>query len=273
MQRAILRKLKRIRLINGIRRVLYATTYYNKRYLEILNWGIESKEDTNFTYDLKEGNLVYLAHTIAVVTKVDYKVVLEYIKEAQNDQELTDHIINTTKNSPHAPFADLRTGFAKRLGWYAFVRITKPEIVVETGIDKGLGGVLLCAGLLRNKAEGFPGAYFGTDINPEAGYLLTGKYKEVGTVLYGDSIESLKTFTKPIDLFINDSDHSASYEYNEYVTIKPLLTQKSIVLGDNSHVTDKLAQFSGENGRHFLFFKEEPAHHWYPGGGIGISYL
>jgi hypothetical protein len=27
-----------------------------------------------------------------------------------------------------------------------------------------------------------------------------------------------------------------------------------------------------ENGRRFLFFKEEPAQHWYPGAGIGFSY-
>lgn len=272
MKRAILRKLKRNRLINGVRRVLYATTYYNPKYLQILKWGFSSKEDTNYTYELKDGNVRYLAQTIAAVTGEPFARVMGYIEEAQHDKELENHVVEAIKSSPYTAFADFRTGFAKRLGWYAFVRILKPRVIVETGIDKGLGAVILCAGLLRNKAEGHEGEYYGTDINPEAGYLLTGKYKAVGHILYGDSIKSLQSFDKQIDLFINDSDHSATYEYNEYQTIKPLLTEKGVILGDNSHVTDKLSQFSIENGRNFVFFREEPREHWYPGGGIGISY-
>ena len=84
--------------------------------------------------------------------------------------------------------------------------------MIETGVDKGLGSVVVCAALLRNRAEGAPGNYLGTDIRPEAGALLTGPYAEVGRILYGDSIGSLETVTGPIDLFINDSDLSSSGE-------------------------------------------------------------
>src|SRR5690606_983731 len=96
----------------------------------------------------------------------------------------------------------------------------KPRCVVETGLDKGHGAVLLCAALQRNAAEGARhGQYYGTDINPAAGYLLSGPYAMYGKILVGDSIASLKTLTDPIDLFINDSDHSADYEYAEYRSI------------------------------------------------------
>ena len=63
------------------------------------------------------------------------------------------------------------------------------------------------------------------DINYEAGYLLDEKYKSVGEIIYGDSIVSLNKFDKKIDLFINDSDHSPSYEYQEYQTIKNKLNK------------------------------------------------
>jgi predicted O-methyltransferase YrrM len=152
------------------------------------------------------------------------------------------------------------------------MRICKPNVVIETGVDKGLGALLLCAALLRNREEGFPGRYYGTDINPAAGYLLTGPYKEVGEILYGDSIESLSKFKEKIDLFINDSDHSTEYEYREYQTIRPLLKEESVILSDNAECSDKLAQFALETGRHFLYFQEVPADHWYPGGGIGFSF-
>ncbi|WKN40446.1 class I SAM-dependent methyltransferase [Tunicatimonas pelagia] len=209
---------------------------------------------------------------IAVVTRADHQLIMRYIDEAKGDTALRSSIIETTKNSSFKKFADLEVRLGKRLGWYAFVRVLKPKVVVETGVDKGLGSVVICAALLKNQEEGYGGQYYGTDINPKAGYLLTGKYQEVGKILYGDSINSLSQFSEKIDLFINDSDHSADYEYQEYLVIKKLLSDKAVILGDNAHVTDKLLRFSNETSRKFLFFREDPINHWYPGGGIGVSF-
>ncbi len=272
MKRKILRFLKRIWLLHFLRRIYFASKYPARQFKAVIKWGFASKEDTNYTYELAPDNILYLAHLIAIVTKKNHKEVLTYIHEVQNDQELIQHIQRETEKSDLKKFADKEVRFAKRLGWYAFIRIIKPTIVVETGIDKGLGSVLLCSALLKNKAEGFSGKYYGTDINPQAGYLLSGKYKEVGEILLGDSIESLKKLKEPIELFINDSDHSTDYEFQEYKTIQPLLNDKSIILGDNSHASDKLALFSQETGRSFLFFKEKPINHWYEGSGIGVSF-
>ena len=104
-----------------------------------------------------------------------------------------------------------------------------------------------------------------------AGYFLHPPYSNYGKVLYGDSLESLSTFDEPIDLFINDSDHSEEYEQAEYEIIKSKISPTAILLGDNSHVTPKLAEFSMREGRRFVFLSEEPANHWYRGCGVGIS--
>jgi len=264
--------LKRFWLLNFLRRLGQASRYYNKRYVQILLWSVKSKEDTNYTYHISDKNIHYLAHMIAVVTDTNHQLILNYINEAKEDTSLRDSIIEATQSSPFRKYADLEVRLGKRLGWYAFVRVLKPRVVVETGVDKGLGSVVMCAALLKNREEGYEGQYYGTDINPKAGYLLTGKYQEVGKILYGDSINSLSQFPEKIDLFVNDSDHSAEYEYQEYLIVQKLLSDKAIILGDNSHVTDKLLKFSNENNRRFLFFREEPIDHWYPGGGIGISF-
>jgi predicted O-methyltransferase YrrM len=270
--RIVLRALKRIWFFSFLRRIFIASRYANKKYCQVLRWGFKSNEFTNYTYHLTELNMTYLTNTIALVTGKDYNTVLGYINEALHDEVLNNYISEETQKSPFGRWADKEVRFGRRLGWYAFARIIKPKVIVETGVDKGLGSVLLCAALLRNREEGYEGKFYGTDINPEAGYLLSGKYKEVGEILYGDSIESLKKFPYKIDLFINDSDHSKEYEYQEYITIKDLLTDNSVVLGDNSHITDKLVKFSRETGRNFVFFGEKPKDHWYPGAGIGISY-
>lgn len=238
----------------------------------IVRWTLFSREWTNFTYDLTAKNKEYLAHTLSVVTGIRYDETMAYLREILEDKGVRQHINRGIKNSRLGYGCDPDCEFGRRIGWYAFVRILKPKTVVETGVDKGHGAVLLCAALLRNQSEGFPGQYFGTDINPDAGFLLSEPYKSVGKILYGDSIQSLQSIPH-IDIFINDSDHSEKYERREYEIIAPKLTAGGLILGDNCHSNDVLATFSAEQGRQFIFFREEPREHWYRGGGIGISFV
>jgi hypothetical protein len=252
-------------------RLALAMGYYTPKLKYILNWVFRSREYTNFTYELTRNNLEYLAHTISVVTEVPHAVAMSYIREIQEDVEVRHHIVNRIRNSSLRHSCDKGCALGRRIGWYAFVRILRPRIVVETGVDKGHGSVVLCAALMRNQAEGFEGRYFGTDISPKAGFLLSDPYTRVGKILYGNSIESLRTISD-IDIFINDSDHSELYEQREYHTIGPKLGNAGLILGDNRHTNDVLARFSAESHRQFLFFREEPVNHWYPGGGIGISF-
>lgn len=244
-----------------------------KSIKNIFRWLFKSREITNFTYGLTSLNKSYLAALISNITNKDYRQIADYISEIESDHDLLNHVKQSTRNSRDSYMADEDAKFAKRMGWYAFVRAMKPKVVVETGVDKGLGSCVITAAIKKNKEEGFDGYYYGTDINPKAGYLLSGEYSKYGEILYGDSIESLKKLDKTVDIFINDSDHSAAYEALEYETIKDKLTKDSIILGDNSHVTDKLLNFSNANGMKFIFFKEEPLNHWYPGAGIGVAYF
>ena len=87
-------------------------------------------------------------------------------------------------------------------------------------------------------------------------------------ILQGFQQLSLNRLNCTIDLFINDSDHSAEYEEREYACVVAKLSPAAVLLGDNSHVTNKLYQFALATGRDFLFFSEKPADHWYPGAGI-----
>ena len=239
--------------------------------LEVL---LTSAEYTNFTYDLWSTSKKYLAHTTAMATRSTPDKIQTYIEEAEQDETLHQHIINMTAALPDHVRAgsDDEIRFGRRLGWYAVVRAIKPKFVVETGLDKGLGAVLLCAALKRNSEDGKPGRYLGTDINPAAGYLLAPPYDEFGEIAFGDSLESLAKITDDIDVFVNDSDHSEDYEAAEYACVAPRLSEGAVVIGDNAHTTSKLVDFAEESGRQFLYWQEKPAGHWYPGGGIGFAF-
>jgi len=260
------------RILLTLFRAKVAVGYLQGSAANLFKWLFKSRETTNFTYDLKEDNKRYLASLIADITHITFGEAMDYIEEVEGDEKLKEHIADATMKSDLSFMADSEVRLGRRIGWYAFVRVLKPKVIVETGVDKGLGSCVLAAALKKNSEEGFEGRYYGTDINPQAGYLLSGEYANFGSILYGDSIESLEELDAPIDLFINDSDHSADYEAAEYQTVENKLSEKAIVLGDNSHCTDKLLEFSLKTKRHFVFFQEMPCAHWFPGCGIGISF-
>jgi predicted O-methyltransferase YrrM len=252
-------------------RARYAFRDYPARTALIARWLVQSRELANFTYDLRDSNKAYLAHTVAVATGAEVATIRRYIDELEKDEALRAFIAERVRETSLCYAADEEARYGRRLGWYAMARTLKPRTVVETGVDKGLGAAVLCAALLRNAAEGAPGRYYGTEINRNSGQLLAGAYAETGEILWGDSLESLNALPGPIDLFINDSDHSAEYERREYEAVAAKLAPNAVIIGDNCHVTDVLATFSEAQGRRFLYFREEPRH-WYRGAGMGISY-
>jgi hypothetical protein len=261
---------------NPLRPLCYTAHFFNwyfgPRLSQLVRKTFGTGEITNFTYDLTAKNLNYLAHMVAFAARRPRAEIAGFIAEARQDAGLKQHVADAIRARGAPLDTSVECLFGRRLGWYALVRALRPRVVVETGVERGHGAVLLCAALLRNAAEGHPGRYFGLDIDPGAGWLLTGKYAQTGKILYGDSLESLANLQETIDLFVNDSDHSADYEAREYLAIKSKLSSNAVILGDNAHATDKLALFSEQTGRNFLFFREEPLDHWYAGAGIGISF-
>lgn len=255
-------------------RVLYrlsiGLTYFTTRLSSVISWSFKRTENSNFYYDLTDKNKLELVNAVSIATESSPDVVHGYLEEILQDLRLRQHIRETFICDKSMKHSSLQLG--RRIGWYAFVRALKPRLVVETGVHQGVGALVLISALMRNVDEGYDGRYLGTDIDPNAGELIKGKYGNLGRVRYGDSIESLKSLEGPIDLFVNDSDHSAHYEAREYRTIEKIIAPNAIILGDNSHVTSSLLDFSKEHGRSFLLFREEPKNHWYPGAGIGISF-
>ena len=246
--------------------------YFYEPLREAALWLVRSRETTNWTYNLEQMNTCYLAAFLAEITGASYGEMNAYIEEIESDEKLRTHIVEAVTASARSMISDREVRYGRRVGWYALVRTLKPKCVVETGVDKGLGACVITAALLKNRAEGYMGDYYGTDINPSAGELLCGEYATCGRILYGDSIESLQNLDTTIDLFINDSDHSAEYEEREYQTIESKLSNRAIIIGDNCHATGKLLAFALATGRQFLFFHEKPEHHWYRGAGIGVAF-
>jgi predicted O-methyltransferase YrrM len=247
--------------------------YALRQFGQITRWTFTSKEYYNHTYHLTELNQRYLASFAAVVSGHDLATVEGHIRELEEDGALRTTLIERTRASRDRHNCDEEPRYGRRLGWYALVRATKPRIVVETGVDRGLGTVVIAAALKRNAAEGCPGKVYATDIIPECGHLIGESYRSCCQILLGDSVESLRRFAEPVDLFLHDSDHRPEYEWAEFLAIEPRLHKTSIVLSDNSQQSPKLLEFARRIGRSFLFFADVPRDHWWQGDGIGAAFV
>ena len=260
-------------LMIPFRFVLIALPRLARQCGQMFKWAFSSKEYYNHTYHLTELNKQYLANYIAVVTGHNAKDIDGYIAELESDSALRNLLIRRTLDSRDQHNSDVEPRYGRRLGWYALLRATKPRVVVETGIDRGLGTVVMAAALKRNAEEGFPGIVYATDIMPDCGHLVAEPYKQFVRELIGDSVESLKKFGEPVDVFLHDSDHRPEYEWAEFLAIEPRLHAASIVMSDNSQQTSKLREFAARIGKSFLYFQDTPLNHRWPGDGIGSAFV
>jgi hypothetical protein len=272
-----LRKLLKYTAVGRVLAIPYrffgvALPYLCRQLGLMVRWTFTSKEHYNHTYDLTDLNRHYLDSYISVVSGHELAVIEKYSKELQTDEELRHVLRARTLASPDRHNCDVEPRYGRRLGWYALVRATKPRIVVETGVDRGLGTAVIAAALRRNTAEGFPGIVHATDIVPECGHLLVEPYKSLCRIWIGDSVQTLMQLKESVDIFIHDSDHRSEYEWAEFVSIRPCLHPASLVLSDNSQLTSKLFEFARTLGKAFLYFHDAPKDHWWPGDGIGTAF-
>ncbi len=238
-----------------------------------LSWAFESSEYYNYTYDLTAINLDYLASFLAAVSGHPTDTLRDFITELQEDDFLRAELRKRTQCSPNRYCCDVEPRYGRRLGWYALVRATKPRVVFETGVDRGLGTAVLAAAIRRNSAEGCPGMVYASDITPECGHLLGSANGPFHRILIGDSVRSLAAFDQPVDIFLHDSDHRPEYEWAEFQAVEPRLRPTSIVLSDNAKNSPMLRRFADLTERSFLYFQDQPKEHWWPGDGIGAAFV
>jgi predicted O-methyltransferase YrrM len=260
---------KFVNILRPLKRLKYALHYFSPQLIELFRWSIRRTEDHNYYYELEEDNYLYLCHFLSTTFGTPVREVESYLNEILSDHEIRDILASNFKNDPR--LKDSSPYIGRRVGWYIIVRIMKPKLVFESGVFQGLGSLVICKALSFNKIEGYTGTYLGTDIDPSSGVFFKGDLAIYGQILFDDTVSAVNALDTDIDLYICDSDHSATYELKEYQAAKSKMSEDGIIISDNAHATNVLAKWSEVNNKNFFFFKEVPKNHWYPGGGIGIS--
>jgi predicted O-methyltransferase YrrM len=229
-------------------------------------WLFKNSEFTNFLYEITPLNRNQMIGTISSISNKSISEVEQYFSELENDIEFKKDLDTKINRLPRSKELPSPIPFGRRVVWYALIRIYKPNVIVETGTDKGIGSLVIQKAIEKNGN----GVLYTLDKDRHSGSMFDESDLKKIKFLIGDSLESIKSI-KDVDLFIHDSDHSAEHERNEYLAVSPKLTQNALVISDNSHVTNVLFQWSKETNKKFIFINETPLDHWYPGAGVGIA--
>ena len=231
------------------------------------HWLFTRTEFANYSYRISDRNRNHFAWFVAETCRTPIDEVLGYFEEIESNVDLRQALETSAVSLGRRREFDREFSLGRRLSWYATVRIRKPRLVVETGTEKGFGSTVIAAALIKNGA----GHLVTIDIEPSAGGLLEGATDDVVTQVTMDSVSYIRGISEPIDFLILDSYHSEEHEQAELDSAAPNLSPNAIVISDNCHVTDVLANWSRSRGRRFLYCHERPQGHWYGGVGTGIS--
>jgi hypothetical protein len=232
-----------------------------------VDWLVRGRETHNFTYDLDSLNRDQLCWFISAVTGAGIGQVRAWMRELDDDRDLAGHLTKRLSSNPRWRVNAKEPHWARRSGWYAIVRAAQPEHVVETGTHLGLGSCVIAAALLRNGH----GRLTTIDIDQDAGYLIGEPWATVIDRRVGSSVDILGKL-QDVDIFLHDSLHTYEYETSELTAVGANLRADAIVLSDNAHDSAALSDWAERTGRHYLFFKEQPLNHWWPGDGIGAAW-
>ena len=232
-----------------------------------VDWLVRERETHSFSYDLDPLNQDQLCWFVSAVTGAQIVQVRGWMQELEEDTKLVDHLTSRLASNPRRGVCASEPHWARRAGWYALVRAMQPEHMVETGTHLGLGSSVIAAALMRNGH----GRLTTIDVDPRAGYLIGEPWSSVTDRRIGSSVDILAELG-PVDMFLHDSLHTYEYETSEFTAVEPKLTAGAIVMSDNAHDSAALSDWAERTGRRYLFFREQPGRHWWPGDGIGAAW-
>ena len=136
---------------------------------------------------------------------------------------------------------------------YLLTRTLRPEIVVETGVAKGISSSFILKGLDQNNR----GKLYSIDLhyregvavplNKTLGWAIPGELKRRWTLLLGESTKVLPKLlhdTGNIDVFFHDSRHTYKTMMSEYNIVWPYLRAGGLLLSDDATSNDAFLDFA-----------------------------
>ncbi|MFM9943466.1 MAG: class I SAM-dependent methyltransferase [Hyphomicrobiaceae bacterium] len=235
----------------------------------VTRWAFASRERVNFTYDTTRDSQLLLCATVAEVAKCDARNIVAHLDELLSDAELIAHVEADNRAARHRVDPGFRPG--RRLAFYLLVRALKPRFVVEAGVDRGLGALLISRALALNAAAGHAGDYLGIEFDGEKPIPLFEAYAgRIGHIERGDSVAILSGLDRPIDLFIHDTTTHDAHVTAQLAALQPKLSPHGVIA--STWTTRHFIDFAFANDFGLLTHQEQTVDHWFQGDRVAMLF-
>ncbi|WP_445151318.1 class I SAM-dependent methyltransferase [Baekduia sp. Peel2402] len=226
-------------------------------------------EFDNFTYEL--ANVDELVATLAPITGVDETALRGYYEEIRTDPALTDELARRLRWR-----LDVKTRppLGRRYSWYMLARALKPQLIVESGTQDGLGALALLRALERNADEGRPGELLSVDLLATAGWMVPPEHRARWTLRNGSVDEVLAAelpARPPVGLMIEDTGAPAAVVAAEFATVAAHASDNLVLVAcPTAHHLDA---FCAQRGLDAVVHHDRAHDHFFQGSATTFARL
>ena len=263
-----LRKLGRLRWHAKYRNLKGAGITLREQPGTVLRHVLVDPEVDNYTYELE--NADETAPFVAEALGVPLEEAQRYVHEAETDPELNEEL---TRRVRWRFSTKRRIPLGRRVIWYAIVRLTRPQLMVECGVQEGLGSLVLLRALERNAAEGAEGRLLSIEPMPKAGWLVPERLRERWQLVTAPSEQALPAALEGMEVGVLLSDSGGSYEREllEYDSAHAHGSPELVLIAACGDHTPALPEFSARHGLRYSYFAERPKGHFFGGSAVGVA--
>jgi len=217
-----------------------------KNYIQKLLYIIFSSEIGTFSYNAI--NKHEIAEKLSKFLNTEPQLILNLIRELESNRKLRYSYFRTALKRPLSNSLHFKTG--RYITNYVCIRILRPDLVIEAGIEKGIGSLIYSYALKLNKK----GNLMQFDIDPNAGEFHN------SNMIIGDCIQSLELLDTMHELlfYISDSVYGNEYSMNEIEHLNRV--SKKTIYSQNTNWADTVETHCKGRNRQYSIVKIKTDH-------------
>lgn len=234
------------------------------KILFAFKWAANHRDIGPRSYELSDLNRFELCATISMITGTPLDRLFSLIEEIYSDHRLSEYLSSQVNASSEKWSHDANLFPGRRLAYYILVRVLRPRLVVEAGVDRGHGAVLIARALEKNAEDGHAGEYVGIEHTRDRDFFLLNGLPEIkNKIVFGDSVDIIRNLSGPVDLFFHETTSNPKHVREQLKVIKDVVSDHAVIAAP--WLTEEMIAFAKAGSWRFLTFKDEPLNHWYHG--------